>query len=566
MKQYGAQLLILILRFSLVLTDSDQDGEFCNIDQPCDSRDQNKLDDRHHMYRKIDNQPTLAEQERKCFRAAVLEFDRHDLGDCKSSAKDNLDRLERATQLAAKNGAHMIVTPEDGIIQPLSRAFITPCLEEIPDPEDLSDKNPCLQVESFKSYEILRRLSCIARENNIYVIANYGSKETCDTSPNKAGDSAQDCPKDGIMPYNTDVIFDNQGNYIKRYRKWNPFVEVFDKAPLLEHTYFDTSFGRFGIFTCFDILFKSPAIDLVEKYNIDAAIFPTLWYDELPLLTAIQIQDGWSWTNRVDMLASNILRPQAGTTGSGIFSGLDTVYVGAGNKKSRLILANLRPRAGHQNHSCCEAGFEPQILDLEEKVLHDDYQNKDYDLFDTDKIAKFDKLADEQTICSGEVCCSVDYELEAKTPAELTSRIILIARDARRRGYFRWHEQVCTLATIKDSTDGPEGTSKVTFNSDALVAFKRLSLSATFNTKYVYPISAHKASHLLERTKRKFECDEVGSTPQDNSKQYYCQIDLLNREEPTRLYSFGMYGRPYDSDAIPMAAVPESVLSALGTN
>lgn len=556
MRLFELKFLILFVKISLVFSDSDHGQTIegsCSVDERCSSHEQNH--GHHDMYRRADNQQTLEVQKKKCIRVAALEFHRQDLNDCKESARRNLDRLERATRLAAENGAQMIVYPEDGIFFG-DQTSTLPCVEAIPDPESLSDmkRNPCLQGDIFKPYEILTRLSCIARENRLYVIANYGSKQTCD--PNvEIVDSLghrQDCPKNGILSLNTDVVFDDNGNYIKRYRKWNTHIEPFSKSPVLEHTYFDTPFGRFGVFTCFDIIFKRPALDLVENYHIDAAIFPTYWLDELPLFTAVQAQDGWSWANKVDIIASNILSPQLGATGSGIFSGLDAAYVAANNKKSKLIMANVQSRAGNQSESPCSGGFQPLILDLEERAIEADYQYKNYHLLMSDRIHRFDTVSGDKTICSGDVCCSVDYELSEKVSPETASKLVLIVRDARRDGYFKWHEQVCSLATIKHFTEASaDKPASIIFNSDAIVSFKRLSVSATFTTNYVYPISAHNASLLLDRAKRSFECDDVKGD-HEGSIEYYCQLDLSARAEPTRLYSFGMYGRPYESDAIPI--------------
>lgn len=479
--------------------------------------------------------------EQKCLRAAVLEFNRHELSDCKASAKVNLNRLERATQLAAKNGAHMIVYPEGALHHSNSLDYILACLEDIPDPQELSDtaRNPCIQVDCFKSNYILRRLSCIARSNQVYLVANYGTSERCDATGNP------DCPDNNITAFNTDVVFDPEGNYIKRYRKWNLFNEVYSKPATVEHTYFDTPFGRFGVFTCFDIVYKRPSVDLVENYNIDAAVFPTLWYDQLPLWTAIQVQDAWSWRNKVPLLASNLLRPQTGTTGSGIYSGLDTVYVGPNNKKSRLILANLQPKSHRQNHSDCEGGFEPQIIDLNERPVEKGYRSISFDMMASDATRTLDKQSDKFTLCSGEVCCSLDYQLDGQTPDDLTSKVVLIVRDVRRRGLFEWYEQFCTLATIKKATQGQDGEPSIIFDTNTLVAFRKLSLSAAFTTQYVYPIAAQNASILLDRSKKQFNCvDDVDQSGQNN-----CSLNLLaDQNEPIRLYTFGLYGRLYDRD------------------
>lgn len=52
-----------------------------------------------------------------------------------------------------------------------------------------------------------------------------------------------------------------------RYHKYNLyFEEAFDVPPRAETVTFDTPFaGRFGLITCFDILFAKPTLTLVEK-------------------------------------------------------------------------------------------------------------------------------------------------------------------------------------------------------------------------------------------------------------------------------------------------------------
>ena len=50
-----------------------------------------------------------------------------------------------------------------------------------------------------------------------------------------------------------------------RYHKRNLFGEHQFDVPEVEYTTFDTPFGRFGVFTCFDILFHDPAVQLVKQ-------------------------------------------------------------------------------------------------------------------------------------------------------------------------------------------------------------------------------------------------------------------------------------------------------------
>lgn len=289
--------------------------------------------------------PQLAKQS-KYFNVAVYEHEYLNKSSWKATIQANLEIYKNVAQFAARSQIEVIVFPEDGILIG-KRAFIDAGLPELPNPEQLNENNnnPCLHEASYQgeTMEVLRNLSCMARENNLYVVANFGTKETC-----KAGSSIgpRTCPENGFFAFNTDVVLSNEGQFIKRYRKYNLFLEVFDKPPSVEVAYFDTPYGRFGVFTCFDILFKSPAVELIEKHQIDTVLFPTWWYDELPSLTAIQFQDAWSYKHKVNLLAANIHEPLIGSIGSGIYSLDSSIYVGPNETRPSLLMARVpkRPR------------------------------------------------------------------------------------------------------------------------------------------------------------------------------------------------------------------------------
>lgn len=78
------------------------------------------------------------------------------------------------------------------------------------------------------------RLSCMARSNSIYVVANIGDKKPCNSSD-------PGCPRDGRYQYNTNVVFDSEGKLVARYHKV--------KWPWKVRSYFSTastmsSFGK----------------------------------------------------------------------------------------------------------------------------------------------------------------------------------------------------------------------------------------------------------------------------------------------------------------------------------
>lgn len=74
-----------------------------------------------------------------------------------------------------------------------------------------------------------------------------------------------------------------------RYRKYNLFMEetrIYNRPHTAELIYFETWFGRVGTFICFDVIFRSPAMSLVERANISHVAFTTAWMNQLPYFVA----------------------------------------------------------------------------------------------------------------------------------------------------------------------------------------------------------------------------------------------------------------------------------------
>lgn len=535
-------------------------------EQPfCDANRGEQIDDNLKKSHLIPNDRQLVSE--SCLRAAVVEYSRLDIReDCRGSVEANLDIYEKISKIAHENGARMLVFPEDGLYAANAKTT-EPCLENIPDPDTLdeSDSNPCVahKLKTFQNAPILTRLSCIAKHYELYLVANYGTKEQCDNGRvNDATVNATACPSKerDFMMLNTNVIFNPQGRFIKRYRKWHTYTEVFDKAPKLEHTYFDTPYGRFGLFTCFDIIYRDPAIDLVEDFHIDTAILPTWWFDEIPILSSIQFQDGWSATTGVNLLASNILKPSLGSTGSSIISGNNSLYVSQSAhdvthriSKTKLLIANIAS-GSKANRSMCDDNFEPKMIDIDDNQTKDDYKYLNYKLLATDTFKTLDKIDETKTLCSGRFCCTLDYKLLDGTSQDQIKRLILIVRNTRRAGKFKWFEQVCALSVLeKPVEDTTELLRNITYDNLKGANFLRLSLRARFNTKYVFPSTAHDSSNLIGRRHRQLVCDEMGGDGLTES--YNCQLELVPSTDSyslraTKVYSFAMYGRVYGRDPV----------------
>ncbi|KAG2465040.1 BTD Biotinidase, partial [Polypterus senegalus] len=136
------------------------------------------------------------------------------------------------------------------------------------------------------------------------------------------------CPPDGRYQFNTDVVFSDDGTIVARYHKQNLYFEAaFDTPVDPEYVFFDTPFaGLFGVFTCFDILFYEPAVTLIEKFKLKQIVYPTAWMNQLPLLSAIQMQRSFASAFGLNLLAANIHQTDLDMTGSGIYTPSLSVY------------------------------------------------------------------------------------------------------------------------------------------------------------------------------------------------------------------------------------------------
>ncbi|MCQ8064048.1 hypothetical protein NP303_25130, partial [Salmonella enterica] len=307
----------------------------------------------------------------------------------------NLDVLEGAIVSAAKEGAHIIVTPEDGIYgMSFTRDALYPYLEDIPDPQ--ANWIPCTDPNRFGYNPVQERLSCLAKNNSIYVVANIGDKKPCTTSDPQ-------CPPDGRYQYNTDVVFDAQGKLVARYHKQNLFMGEgqFNEPKEPELVTFNTTFGKFGIFTCFDILFHDPAVALVKDRHVDTILFPTAWMDVLPHLAAVEFHSAWAMGMGVNFLASNIHLPSRRMTGSGIYTP-DSPRVFHYDRKTqegKLLVAQLDSHPHHPvvnwtSHASSIKAFSTGNDEFKSMVFFDEFT-----------FVELKGISGNYTVCQKDLCC-----------------------------------------------------------------------------------------------------------------------------------------------------------------
>lgn len=243
-------------------------------------------------------------------------------------------------------------------------------------PETSENVAPC-DDESFPVDNLVKQISCSAKRFYRYVVVNMVTKAKCPDAEMIANGDSRSCADraDGFSYYNTNVVFSRNGTLISRYRKFNLFGEKVDKPAKPAMVVFDTDFGvKFGHFICFDLMFRFPALELVHNLGVTDVIFPTMWFSELPFLTAVQVQQNWAYSNNVNLLAAGANNPSYGSTGTGIYAArkgsLISVMEGAGS--SMLYTATVPKRGLGDSIQITQNSVKYSILQMKDLKLKRD--------------------------------------------------------------------------------------------------------------------------------------------------------------------------------------------------
>ncbi|XP_072431799.1 biotinidase-like [Chiloscyllium punctatum] len=454
--------------------------------------------------------------------------------------KKNLDIYQEQVFAASKQGAKIIVFPEDGLQGfQFNRTSIFPYLEPIPDP-NVVHWNPCLHPTVYNGTEVLLQLSCMARNGNMYLVANMGERQTCEQSDPK-------CPPDGRYHFNTNVVFDAEGTLIAKYRKWNLYFEhAYDTPKTVQHVIFNTSFaGRFGIFTCFDILFYEPAVSLIENYGVKQIVFPTAWMNQLPLLSAVQFHQAFATAFGINLFAANQHHPEYNMTGSGIYTPLDfPYYYNSESSESKLLVAKVPIITSLQNHSLQpeataallegdnyfeafvlqkKGGKQEQIGPMERNDPGDIFHN--IMMYDNYTFIPLTDLKGNLHICSNTLCCHVAYKRSNCTDGNLYA---LGVYDGLHTMHGTYYTQVCALVKCAGSSYDTCGQS-VTTASDII----DFGLWGNFSTTHIYP-------EILADKMKIYRADTRGWA---NSNYY-----MIKKGMSAGLITAALYGRWYEKD------------------
>jgi predicted amidohydrolase len=210
-----------------------------------------------------------------------------------------INMFTQAVQLAKSQSAQVLVFPEFGTTtwfpydvtdSGTTRQLILDFADELPSTTLLQYDCSSDSVPDFFS-----AMSCAAKENSLLLSFNMFSKVLC---ANTTG-----CPADGYFLYNSEILFDEQGNIGAVYHKQHPWLSsLLDHPQETMHITYNASFGvEFGIFICYDIVFSDPAVTLVSngiKQFLYSASVLGIGKDLLII--------PWSWLHGATVVSANL--------------------------------------------------------------------------------------------------------------------------------------------------------------------------------------------------------------------------------------------------------------------
>lgn len=384
----------------------------------------------------------------------------------------------------------------------------------------------------------------MALKNHVFLVANLGTKQTC-----KHNDPH--CPPDGRYQFNTNVVFNDNGTLIASYRKQNLYFEYsFDIPPKIDYTVFDTPFaGKFGIFTCFDILFYEPTIKLIKQYNIKQIAYPTAWMNQLPLLSAVEFQQAFASAFSINLLAANIHHPNLGMTGSGIYTPTKSViYYDMENIDGKLIIAeipvftskyetrmeNIAIFNDNMPKSFSEFHTDSQICRKEEHKAHCRLGEKAAQaaspvffgemMYDNFTLLPLTEAKGNIQVCSNTLCCYLTYQRLALS----NELYVLGVFDGLHTVHGTYYIQACVLVKCG-------GLNFTTCGEEVTEATERIDfqLLGNFSTAFVFPL-------LLRSSITLDFADDLGWT-----NNYYFMQKTGSKKG---LLTAGLYGRWYEKD------------------
>lgn len=456
---------------------------------------------------------------------------------------------EKAATVAARKGADIIVFPEYGIFPPNSREGLKNYLEQTPDPREVW-ANPCEQKEEFANRTILYTLSCMAKKSNIVVVAASGDIQPC------VPQNDSKCRDDGVNQFNTLVAFDRNGTLISRYHKVHLFYERgMDLPQEPQNSMFETDFGTFAMFICFDIVFEDIAKAATQVDNI---ILSTMWIDPMPFMNAVQLWQAWALGNNVTYLAANIQIPGYSAVGSGMFSGHFGAikYTYNPDGLSKLVVSRVPKSKEERSPVVNTESSITVITENDTEEYNEDEDGKDVPVECSSKILgepedifhdyrclqesmvnytliKLTKLSDDLEACSNGMCCSLSYSASSMNESYFLG--VYNGTYNMFNRYF-WCVENCMVVRC----DAFNGDECAIFQMKSNTVFQRIEIKANFTAEHVYPSVVKSSIRLAPMQEWNHDL-----TKEDGYQNGYVKFES-NSAAP--LLFAGLNGRCYERD------------------
>ncbi|GFS93259.1 pantetheinase [Nephila pilipes] len=446
----------------------------------------------------------------------------------------NLEFYNSAAKFAHSRDTDVIVFPEYGIVPYSSRETIRPYLESIPDP-GYYISTPCSEREEYLNRTILYTLSCIAKNNSMYVIANLGEIQNCSILPH--------CPSDGEYHFNTNVVFDRNGTILVRYRKEHPYFEPgMDIPRVTQDPIFKTDFGTFATYTCFDIIFHRMS-KIAHLPSIDGIFFPTMWIDAAPQFISVAYFQAWAIGNNITLLAANRQVPSKGILGSGIFHGRRGVLAYKYNPDliPTVMVARI-PKRGYlpvsPDASFARFSANGSTIWTDENITisqnSGSFTNGTFlfseSMLENYTFKKLNKSFGFIEACNNGMCCSIKYSTKG-LKEQFYLGVFNGTYNISNR-YF-WCEEDCVLVRCDASGKIPCGS----FPFASTTLFDHLLMRANFSSELVYPSVVQSTVKLVHP--RTWYFDAI-----TRSERYI----FLKSKSGINLTMVGLKGRCYNKD------------------
>uniref|UniRef100_A0A182WFT3 CN hydrolase domain-containing protein n=1 Tax=Anopheles minimus TaxID=112268 RepID=A0A182WFT3_9DIPT len=445
------------------------------------------------------------------------------------------------------NVTDVLVFPESTLNRRETASFV-------PHPQD--QIAPCNNLQ----YErVVRDISCAARNRKKYIVINLTEKAKCpdqfDTRP---------CSPDGLYHFNTNVAFDREGVVVSRYRKFNLFGEAgINTTTYPEIVSFETDFGvRFGHFICFDLMFNEPALELV-RLGVTDFIFPTMWFSELPFLTAAQIQQGWAFSNNANLLAAGASFPGVGSTGTGVYSGRRGAITTVMNHEpqTKLYVAQV-PKMNFPNAAVNKI---PQPKGTPAQMAKLYLKRDQIDKYTTKDLPMTSNAQLEESVCYQNHCCNftINYSVKPNLQNTMYYRYKLAAYDAGRTfdGFADGQITTCAIFACSSANYSDCSTRFAADEAyDEAVTFNAITIVAKFadnDETFVLPNNVDTSIVPFDVTETDYiVVPSVGDPTPHNIVTYKL---ITPRSD---LFTFAIWARKFERHAN-AGANPASLVSAL---